>query len=202
MIHHDDSGKTLFLSAFTLIDIQRADNGRISTVVKRDTMIFRGIGWRKNEVQGGAPGGRPIWPECKRRPTPLKTFAIATSTFPTRFLLAEDDEDVGFVIEALILVAFPLAHVRGFAHGRLALDDFARTGADLVVCDHDMAEMDGADLTCALRTLQRALPILMVSGSPKAREPEALAGISTFLDKDLVQGGLVREIKFLLPSER
>ncbi len=117
-----------------------------------------------------------------------------------RFLLAEDDEGVRFVIEALILVAFPLAHVRGFANGRLALDDFARTGADLVVCDHDMPEMDGADLTRALRTLQPALPILMVSGSPEARELGVFAGISAFLDKDLLRGGLIREIDSLLPS--
>ena len=115
-----------------------------------------------------------------------------------RFLLAEDDEGVRFVIEALILAAFPLAHVRGFANGRLALDDFARVGADLVVCDHDMPEMDGADLTRALRHLQPALPILMVSGSPEAQGLGKLAGISTFLDKDLVSGGLITEIESLL----
>ena len=117
-----------------------------------------------------------------------------------RFLLAEDDETVRFVIEALILAAFPLALVRGFANGRLALDDFTHSGADLVVCDHDMPEMDGADLTRALRHLQPALPILMVSGCPEARQLGTLAGISTFLDKDLVRGGLIRAIESLLPG--
>lgn len=117
-----------------------------------------------------------------------------------RFLLAEDDAGMRFVTETLIRAAFPLAQVAGFANGQLALAEFTRAGADLVVCDHDMPEMDGADLARALRRLAPKLPILMVSGSPEARELGTLAGVSIFLDKDLLSSGLIRTIKGLLLS--
>ncbi len=171
-------------------------------MAKRDAVVSKAVGRRKDAGKGGAPGGMPTLPDAKRRPTSLKALATTLSASPMRFLLAEDDEGVRFVIEALILAAYPLAQVRGFANGRRALADFVHIGADLVICDHDMPEMDGANLTRALRRLRPALPILMVSGSPEARGSGLLAGISTFLDKDLVRGGLIREIKILLRNVR
>ena len=162
----------------------------------------RRLGGVKTQEKKGLRRGKPVLPDARGRPTSLQALATPISASPMHFLLAEDDEDIRFVIGALIQAAYPLAHVRGFANGRLALADFVHTGADLVVCDHDMPEMDGANLTRALRHLQPALPILMVSGSPEARGSGLLAGISTILDKDLIRGGLIKEIKILLRNAR
>ena len=63
-----------------------------------------------------------------------------------------------------------------------------------------MPEMDGADLTRALRRLAPRVPILMVSGSSEARELGTLAGVSIFLDKDALGHGLIKTIKQLLPA--
>lgn len=117
------------------------------------------------------------------------------------FLIAEDDPDLRPILTHVLADAFPSAHVLAYANGREALAEFDRTGADLVVSNHDMPEMNGPTFVRALRERSATLPIVMVSGSPEARGHGAAAGISAFLDKDRIIPGLLEIIRQLLAAQ-
>ena len=117
-----------------------------------------------------------------------------------RFVVAEDDADLRFILEHLLSEAFPLAEVAVFANGRDALRDFDRHGADLVVSNHSMPVMDGPAFVRRLRERSIDLPILMVSDSPEARQEGAAAGINRFLDKIEIASRLVPTVNALLAS--
>ena len=117
-----------------------------------------------------------------------------------RFVVAEDDADLRFILDHLLSEAFPLAQVAVFANGRDALRDFDRHGADLVVSNHSMPVMDGPTFVRRLRERSLDLPILMVSDSPEARQEGAAAGINRFLDKTEIAALLVSTVNSLLAS--
>ena len=117
-----------------------------------------------------------------------------------RIVVAEDDADLRFVLDHLLLEAFPLAEVAGFANGQKALRDFDRHGADLVISDHAMSVMDGPTFVRRLRQRSADLPILMISDSPEARQEGAAAGINRFLDKTELTARLVPTIHALLAA--
>ena len=115
-----------------------------------------------------------------------------------RFVVAEDDPDLRFVLDHVLSQAFPLAEVAVFPNGRDALRDFDRHGADLVVSNHSMPVMDGPTFVRRLRDRSLGLPILMVSDSPEARQEGAAAGITRFLDKTEIAERLVSTVSSLL----
>ena len=117
-----------------------------------------------------------------------------------RFVVAEDDADLRFVLNHLLSGAFPLAEVAVFANGQEALRDFDRCGADLVVSNHSMPVMDGPTFVQRLRERSMDLPILMVSDSPEARQEGAAAGINRFLDKTELTTRLVPTVQALLAA--
>ena len=117
-----------------------------------------------------------------------------------RFVVAEDDADLRFILDHLLAEAFPLAEVAVFENGRDALRDFDRHGADLVVSNHSMPVMDGPTFVRRLRERSTDLPILMVSDSPEARREGAVAGINRFLDKTEITARLVPTVKSLLAA--
>ena len=117
-----------------------------------------------------------------------------------RFVVAEDDADLRFILEHLLSQAFPLAEVAVFANGQDALRDFDRHGADLVVSNHSMPVMDGPTFVRRLRDRSADLPILMVSDSPEARQEGAAAGINRFLDKTEITTRLVATVSALLAT--
>ncbi len=117
-----------------------------------------------------------------------------------RFVVAEDDVDLRFILDHLLSEAFPLAEVSVFANGRDALRDFDRHGADLVVSNHSMPVMDGPTFVRRLRERSTDLPILMVSDSPEARQEGAAAGINRFLDKTEITTRLVATVNALLAT--
>lgn len=117
-----------------------------------------------------------------------------------RFVVAEDDPDLRFVLYHLLSEAFPVAQVAVFANGREALRDFDQHGADLVISNHSMPVMDGPTFVQHLRERSADLPILMVSDSPEARREGAQAGIDRFLDKTELTARLVPTVKSLLAA--
>ena len=114
------------------------------------------------------------------------------------FLVAEDEDDLRFVIVHLLREAFPRSQVMAHANGQDALQDFDAYGAHLVVSNHSMPVMDGPTFVQQLRLRSSSLPILMVSGSPEARQEGWGAGISCFLDKDDLHSHLITAVRSLL----
>ena len=115
-----------------------------------------------------------------------------------RFVVAEDDPDLRFILDHVLSNGFPLAEVAVFANGRDALRDFDKHGADLVVSNHSMPVMDGPTFVRRLRERSAALPILMVSDSPEARQEGAAAGSNRFLHKTEIMARLVPTVRSLL----
>ena len=114
------------------------------------------------------------------------------------FLIAEDDDELRFIIVHLLQQEFPKTQIAAYANGRDALADFDTNGARLVVSNHSMPVMDGPTFVRQLRTRSSSLPILMVSGSPEARQEGWAAGISCFLDKDELHSHLTVAVRSLL----
>lgn len=114
------------------------------------------------------------------------------------FLVAEDDDELRFVIVHLLQEKFPQARIAAYANGRDALGDYDANGARLVVSNHSMPVMDGPTFVRQLRLRSSSLPILMVSGSPEARQEGRTAGISCFLDKDELHSSLTAAVRALL----
>ena len=117
-----------------------------------------------------------------------------------RFVIAEDDHDLRFIITHILAEVFPAAQVAAFANGQDALQDFDENGAHLVVSNHSMPIMDGPTFVRYLRERSSDLPILMVSGSPEAQDEGAAAGISSFLDKDEIMPRLAPMVCALLQA--
>ena len=84
------------------------------------------------------------------------------------------------------------------ANGQDALQDFDAHGAHLVVSNHSMPVMDGPTFVQQLRLRFSSLPILMVSGSPEARQEGREAGTSCFLDKDDLHSHFIAAVRSLL----
>ena len=118
-----------------------------------------------------------------------------------RFLIAEDDDDLRFIIERLLSEAFPGMPVLAYANGKDALEEFDRHGARLVVSNHSMPIMDGPTFVMCLRERSTSLPILMVSGSPEARAEGNAAGISCFLPKEEISARLTTTVQALLERD-
>ena len=117
-----------------------------------------------------------------------------------RFVVAEDDPDLRFILEHVLSEGFSLAEVAVFPNGRDALRDFNKHGADLVVSNHSMPVMDGPTFVRHLRERSAALPILMVSDSPEARQEGVAAGINCFLHKTEIMARLIPAIRSLLSA--
>ena len=117
---------------------------------------------------------------------------------PLRFVIAEDDDDLRFIVERLLGEAFSGSEIAAYANGKDALEDFDRHGACLVVSNHSMPVMDGPTFVSHLRERSASLPILMVSGTPEARHEGQEAGISCFLDKDEMPARLTSTVRALL----
>ena len=131
----------------------------------------------------------PLYPSNQRR---------ASHAFMLRFVIAEDDDDLRFIIEHLLGEAFPGSEIAAYANGKDALEDFDRHGACLVVSNHSMPVMDGPTFARHLRERSTSLPILMVSGSPEACQEGQEAGISCFLAKDEMPTSLTYTVRALL----
>src|ERR1043166_134162 len=93
-----------------------------------------------------------------------------------RFTVVDDDLHVLFFVERALREAFPEASISTFTDGCEALDHIQHSGTDLLITDHSMHRMNGAELIRALRKDGSHLPIIMVSSSPYAKEAGTTSG--------------------------
>jgi two-component system chemotaxis response regulator CheY len=75
---------------------------------------------------------------------------------------------------------------------------------DIIVTDFEMPNMDGLQLTQAIRTMGLNCPILMASSikDPSMRQTALAAGVNTFLVKPVLPMELKHEILALLENPR
>ena len=114
------------------------------------------------------------------------------------FIIVDDDKDVRYFIRRVIQRRFVGVEIREAGDGVEALRLFEHGGADLMVIDHNLPSMSGADLVRELRSRKAILPIVMVSSFSAARDEAMAAGATTFVCKDEINPALADQLVNLL----
>ena len=99
-----------------------------------------------------------------------------------RIVVADDDDSIRFIVCAVAQEGVPCASIGGHASGLPALQE-VEDGADLLITDCHMPEMDGPSLVRAIRKMKNLIPIIMISASQEARRLGEKAGIDRFVEK-------------------
>jgi signal transduction histidine kinase/CheY-like chemotaxis protein len=69
---------------------------------------------------------------------------------------------------------------------------------DLILTDHQMPDMDGLQLTLALRAQGHAMPVVLLSSNPtEARDTAAMAELAAVLQKPILRADLYRKLQAL-----
>ena len=113
-------------------------------------------------------------------------------------LIADDDEGMRYAIRRLVSRHYPEARISEAIDGRKALELYQKTGADLLIVDYRMPQMDGIDLVRALKEELNQVPVIMISSHLVAREEGKAAGVSAFVDKGDLVKGLINTMESLL----
>jgi CheY-like chemotaxis protein len=117
------------------------------------------------------------------------------------FIIVDDDKDVRYFIRRVIQRRFVDVEIREAADGVEALRVFEHGGADLMVIDHNLPSMSGADLVRELRARKATLPIVMVSSFSAARDEAMAAGATSFVCKDEINPALADQLVNLLAMD-
>ena len=117
-----------------------------------------------------------------------------------RITIADDDADALFLLNTLLERMYPNSSIAMFSNAEDALSHILETGTDLLITNHGMGTMSGADMIRVLRQKKINIPIVMVSSSPSVREEAADAGATVFVEKSLSTKLLEDQIKLLLPD--
>jgi len=122
-----------------------------------------------------------------------------------RILLIEDNDALRTtLVELLTLAGHTVAEA---GNGRDGLDLFRHSGADLVITDLVMPEIEGLDVVRELRSAQSPVNIIAISGGGRASaavylEAARLLGASKTLHKPFSAAALLAAIDELLPGDR
>ena len=115
-----------------------------------------------------------------------------------RLMVVDDDEKMLFLVAHALKTAFPEAKITTLNDGVDALQHIRKIGTDLLITDHSMTHMNGAELIRELRAEGSKLPIIMISNSPNAREEGSAAGANTFMEKGEAMARLPEAVRELL----
>ena len=122
-----------------------------------------------------------------------------------RILLIEDNHAVrGMLAERLVLAGHTVVEA---GNGRDGLDLFRQAGADLVITDLVMPEIEGLEVVRQLRNAHSPVNVIAISGgglAPAAIYLEAarLLGATRVLHKPFTAAVLLAAIDELLPGDR
>src|SRR5579864_9177862 len=112
-----------------------------------------------------------------------------------RLTVVDDDIKTLYLVEHALKTAFPEARITTHTDGADALQHIRKLGTDLLITDHSMAHMTGADLIRELRAEGSTLPIIMISNSPNAKEEGTAAGANQFMEKGQAMSNLPEAVR-------
>lgn len=115
-----------------------------------------------------------------------------------RILLADDEENILFVIGESLKKFSHTYEVVTAINGLDALNIFQETAVDLVLTDLMMPEMDGLQLTEAIRAVNKDIPVVWITafGTPELEEKAEELNVKHFLAKPLN----IEDIRFIAQS--
>lgn len=129
-------------------------------------------------------------------------MSSANESSECRLMIVDDDVKMLFLVEHALQTAFPNARITTVTDGSDALQQIRRTGTDLLITDHSMMRMNGAELIRELRADGSKLPIIMISNSPNAEQEGNAAGANRFMEKGEAVSRLPEAVKVLLESRQ
>jgi CheY-like chemotaxis protein len=115
-----------------------------------------------------------------------------------RFIIADDDPESRFFVQRILLKLYPDATIAEAGSGEEALELCEWGGADLMIIDHKMPMIDGTALVRELRERQVAIPLVVISDLPQAKNAALKAGATLFLDKDRLMSDLGNSLQAIL----
>lgn len=118
-----------------------------------------------------------------------------------RLVIVDDDLKTLFLVEHALKAAFPDASITTLTDGIDALQYIRRIGTDLLITDHSMTHMNGAELIRELRAEGCKMPIIMISNSPNAEQEGSAAGANRFMEKGEAMSRLPDAVRTLLASQ-
>jgi two-component system, LuxR family, response regulator FixJ len=126
--------------------------------------------------------------------TSPKNARKAASAKPTVYVVDDDADVLGSLRFLLEAEGFT---VRTFRSGRALLNAIRAPGADCLVIDYKMPDMNGIELAGRLRKLDIQSPVILITGYPdqgiSARA--ARAGVRDVMLKPLLDDSLVKHIR-------
>jgi DNA-binding NarL/FixJ family response regulator len=117
---------------------------------------------------------------------------------PHNITLADDDPNALFLLNVLLSRMYPQSSVSMFSNAEDALVHILDRGADLVITNHGMGEMSGAELIRILRKKQIQIPVIMISNDPAVAAQAEEAGANAFVQKSISTVELEKAIKHFL----
>jgi DNA-binding NarL/FixJ family response regulator len=100
-----------------------------------------------------------------------------------RLSLIDDDSTTLFLVERMLKQKFPEAEIACFDCPLKAFEQIQRSGTDMVITDHGLGPMTGAELIQQLRAQNVRIPMVMMSNNPEAANEALAAGADDFVDK-------------------
>jgi two-component system chemotaxis response regulator CheY len=140
-----------------------------------------------------------IWKErCKGKGQLLlwKGLEVKDMTHLQRIIIAEDDRIAGKLLEIILIGLCPLGNISLVLNGQEALQQYEKSGADLIISDKNMPVIDGLELTRILRARGVSIPIIVMSGNSAIEAEAKRAGATLFLGKP----GVYSQLPGLLPN--
>lgn len=117
-----------------------------------------------------------------------------------RIVIVDDDDEIRSIVCALAHEALPNAIIGEHTSSMGALQEVECGGADLLITNCHMPDMDGPTLVQRIRQMKNSLPIIMVSASDDARALGEKAGIDKFVEKNRLTAELGHAIHTCLAA--
>ena len=117
------------------------------------------------------------------------------------FIVVDDDKDMRYLVRRVILRSFPEARVTEAGDGLEALRLFENHGADLMIVDHNLPNLDGAELIRELRAREVKIPLVMMSNFAAVSDLAMAAGATSFVDKGEIHPCLEDYLPTLFQAE-
>jgi CheY-like chemotaxis protein len=119
-----------------------------------------------------------------------------------RILIVDDDEAVLFVLEEILSKLREGYQVVGSNSGREAIEQLTQVHYDLIVTDLKMPDMDGIQLTEAIREKSPGTVVVWLTayGCEKVREEATRLGVQRCINKPVRTSQIVQAVRAGLKS--
>ncbi|HWQ15414.1 MAG TPA: response regulator [Roseiflexaceae bacterium] len=115
-------------------------------------------------------------------------------------IVADAQPQVRGLLARIVANTYPAATISIAGGHQEALGVFDRRGADLILTNHDLPQLDGLLLIQTLRARGATLPIVMLSADPSVAPAALAAGATRFVAKPFHVAELVSLLLTLLPA--